>query len=604
MCIPVYMKSLKSLEGIVNTFKSAKNKLSDITNYLPNFRTFGYAALLTASLGLSSIAARAGTWSDDFSDGVIGSRWAIQDNLPSMIESNGKLSLSVSSPGADRIITDAFYTGDQLLLAEFDYIAPIAGSNYGVELNDGTNTFQLRLQAGISPHYRFLKNGSTIGSPIIASGTATTFNLRLQKSGIILSASVAEDGIYQPFSTTDVINSSNDARVYGDGNPFSYFVRDFSWSGQNIPDIVNGGDVPTPTPTATNTPVPPTATFTETPTPIPPTATFTETPTPVPPTATFTETPTLVPPTDTPTATVTPVPPTATFTETPTPIPPTATFTETPTPVPPTATFTETPTLVPSTDTPTATPIPPTATFTETPTLIPQTATFTSTPSYTSTHTTTPVPPTYTSTPTPTNNRPSINAVWINPSTGCANTIFTSSIIGATDNDNDPVSIIYQWQNSDGSDIVGATESSIDSLLYFQKGSNFKLRAAPYDGKDYGDPKTSSIASVVNSVPVVETAQIVKRNLNSLELLYTANDLDNDSLNHKIRWGYAKDSSFTFTHLPQFDDKSIIVGIPEGQYMAWLIVGDGESETAELELPAIDLQIPTAVKKEQWELYN
>src|SRR3989344_1974176 len=552
MCIPVYMKSLKSLEGIVNTFKSAKNKLSDITNYLPNFRTFGYAALLTASLGLSSIAARAGTWSDDFSDGVIGSRWAIQDNLPSMIESNGKLSLSVSSPGADRIITDAFYTGDQLLLAEFDYIAPIAGSNYGVELNDGTNTFQLRLQAGISPHYRFLKNGSTIGSPIIASGTATTFNLRLQKSGIILSASVAEDGIYQTFSTTDVINSSNDARVYGDGNPFSYFVRDFSWSGQNIPDIVNGGDVPTPTPTATNTPVPPTATFTETPTPVPPTATFTETPTPV----------------------------------------------------PPTATFTETPTLVPSTDTPTATPIPPTATFTETPTLIPQTATFTSTPSYTSTHTTTPVPPTYTSTPTPTNNRPSINAVWINPSTGCANTIFTSSIIGATDNDNDPVSIIYQWQNSDGSDIVGATESSIDSLLYFQKGSNFKLRAAPYDGKDYGDPKTSSIASVVNSVPVVETAQIVKRNLNSLELLYTANDLDNDSLNHKIRWGYAKDSSFTFTHLPQFDDKSIIVGIPEGQYMAWLIVGDGESETAELELPAIDLQIPTAVKKEQWELYN
>ncbi len=80
-----------------------------------------------------------------------------------------------------------------------------------------------------------------------------------------------------------------------------------------------------PTPTPTNTPVPPTLTPTptRTPTPIPPTATPSSTPTPIPPTPTRTPTPT-------PTRTPTPIPPTATPTST--PVPPTATPTLTPTP--------------------------------------------------------------------------------------------------------------------------------------------------------------------------------------------------------------------------------------------------------------------------------
>ena len=117
-----------------------------------------------------------------------------------------------------------------------------------------------------------------------------------------------------------------------------------------VPGLAN---TPTPTATATNTPVPPTATATNT--PVPPTATLTNTP--VPPTATATNTP--VPPTAT--ATTTPVPPTATATNT--PVPPTATATNTP--VPPTATPTNTP--VPPTATATNTPVPPTATATNTP---------------------------------------------------------------------------------------------------------------------------------------------------------------------------------------------------------------------------------------------
>jgi hypothetical protein len=93
-----------------------------------------------------------------------------------------------------------------------------------------------------------------------------------------------------------------------------------------------------PTPTPTNTPVPPTNTPTPTNTPVPPTDTPTPTNTPVPPTNTPTPTNTPVPPTNTPTPTNTPVPPTNTPTPTNTPVPPTNTPTPTNTPVPPTNT--------------------------------------------------------------------------------------------------------------------------------------------------------------------------------------------------------------------------------------------------------------------------
>ena len=159
--------------------------------------------------------------------------------------------------------------------------------------------------------------------------------------------------------------------------------------------------VPTPTPTASHTPVTPTATNT----PVTPTAT------PETPTATNTpETPACSSPTatpETPTATNTPETPTATP-ETPTATPETPTATNTPetptaTPETPTATNTPvTPTATPETPTPTATPETPTATNTpKTPTATPETPTATNTPV---TPTATSETPTATNTPkTPTN---------------------------------------------------------------------------------------------------------------------------------------------------------------------------------------------------------
>ena len=208
---------------------------------------------------------------------------------------------------------------------------------------------------------------------------------------------------------TEVVFLPETNLISPDGLQFAYVAVN------GTVEVMAPTSTPTPSPTATNTPLPsatPTATPTETPTPMATaTATPTETPTPMATaTATLTETPGPTPtpsetpePTLTPTETRTATPgPSATPTETPTATvgpSPTPTDTATPGSSPtPTATATATTT---STATPTATASPtasatPTATATASPT-----ATVTATPTTTPTRTRTPTA-TVTVGPTPT----------------------------------------------------------------------------------------------------------------------------------------------------------------------------------------------------------
>src|SRR5579871_1759561 len=217
-------------------------------------------------------------------------------------------------------------------------------------------------------------------------------------------------GIMEVYNTHGVTFDCNNL-INGKAPSNTAAVTTFNISAAGPDDVQFPSCGSNPTPTKTNTPLPPTATHTNT--PVPPTSTATKTNTPVPPTATATSTATKtntpLPPTATPTGTSTntPVPPTATHTNT--PVPPTATPSSTPTrtntAVPPTAT----PTLTPAnTATSTFTPVPPTATFTNSPvpptatnTPVSPTATPTLTPANTATLTFTSVPPTATNTPVP-----------------------------------------------------------------------------------------------------------------------------------------------------------------------------------------------------------
>ena len=178
----------------------------------------------------------------------------------------------------------------------------------------------------------------------------------------------------------------------GSGSGFEYDYVRLEMSGFN--------STGSPTPTKSNTPVPPTSTATSTATktntPVPPTATTTSTASSTA-TSTATRTNTPVPPTSTVTSTTTSTP---TSTRTNTPVPPTATASGTPTntSVLPTATFTSTATNSPVPPTLTNTPVPPTATNTNSP--VPPTNTFTAVPP-TATDTNSPIPPTSTNTAVP-----------------------------------------------------------------------------------------------------------------------------------------------------------------------------------------------------------
>ncbi len=174
-------------------------------------------------------------------------------------------------------------------------------------------------------------------------------------------------------------------------DPITFEPKDVMWSRGRLDNSIVAFEVdkgscgfaglppwtPTPSPSATDTVVPPTST-------------------PVPATDTPTATDTPVPPTDTPTATDTPVPPTDTATPTPTDTTVPATETPTDTPAPPTETPTATDTAVPATETPTETTVPSTETPTPTETAVPPTETPTAAPTDTA------VPPTDTPEPTPT----------------------------------------------------------------------------------------------------------------------------------------------------------------------------------------------------------
>ena len=155
----------------------------------------------------------------------------------------------------------------------------------------------------------------TTSESTIASGLLTTLTIVATGNGCV-AVNLEEDVTEDPILDTYTINAADST------------AQSNSVDTATVREVLIGtgtaGDCSPPTPTPTNTPIPPTATPTPTNTPVPPTPTPTPTNTPVPPTATPTPTNTPVPPTATPTPTNTPVPPTATPTPTNTPVPPTA----------------------------------------------------------------------------------------------------------------------------------------------------------------------------------------------------------------------------------------------------------------------------------------
>jgi uncharacterized protein YjiK len=235
-----------------------------------------------------------------------------------------------------------------------------------------------------------------------------------------------------------------------------------------------------PTPTATNTPVPPTATNTPLPTatntPVPPTATNT----PVPPTATNTPLPT---------TTNTPVPPTATNT-------PLSTVTNTP--IPSTATNTPLPTT-------TNTPVPPTPTNTPLPTA-----------------TNTPVPPTATNTPVP-----SSNVIYFSSTSGgnVGGVAFADEDILAYDASSGTWSLYF-----DGSDVglTGSGSLDVDAFFVMPDGSILISILGDTTIPNFGSVDDSDIVHFIPSSLGINTAGTFEWYFDGSDVDLTTNGEDVD----------------------------------------------------------------------------
>jgi len=109
-----------------------------------------------------------------------------------------------------------------------------------------------------------------------------------------------------------------------------------------------------------------------------------------------------------------------------------------------------------------------------------------------------------------------------------------------SDEDDDPVSFIYQWFNQDGA-IVGATFYNIDGED-FDKGDTVWCQVTPYDGWDYGIPENSLEVIIVNTPPVIDYVELISdpdgwfNELGVLVAVTYTTDVDDDDLFYDITW--------------------------------------------------------------------
>jgi len=198
---------------------------------------------------------------------------------------------------------------------------------------------------GVVVQYR-VSAGAGAGQSAQLSTMAVPAYLEVARVGSTYTAYTSSDGAtWTPVAGSSITLTMPNPTLAGMAvtSHTSAMLSSVTFSNTSISAAGGPTQTPTPTLTATNTPLPPTST---------PTPTATTTNTPVLPTSTSTNTPVL---------------PTATSTNT--AVPPTSTSTGTNTPVPPTPTSTNTPVL--PTPTSTNTPLPPTATLTSTVTATP-----------------------------------------------------------------------------------------------------------------------------------------------------------------------------------------------------------------------------------------
>ena len=133
--------------------------------------------------------------------------------------------------------------------------------------------------------------------------------------------------------------------------------------------------------------------------------------------------------------------------------------------------------------------------------------------------------------PPPTNNAPSVSNLQLSPS----NPVTTDTlnlVYSYQDSDNDPESGTQIRWYKDGQLVSSRNDQSSVPSSLTSKGETWNVTVTPSDGTDDGAPVDSSNMVIVNSIPVVNSAEITPTDAlesDDLTLIHSSSDADNDA---------------------------------------------------------------------------
>jgi hypothetical protein len=101
-------------------------------------------------------------------------------------------------------------------------------------------------------------------------------------------------------------------------------------------------------------------------------------------------------------------------------------------------------------------------------------------------------------------------------------------VAGGTDKDNDAVTFEYEWFRN------GEPAGNGDTLSGFKRGDKIVANVTPFDGKDYGAPKSLTL-EISNTTPKITGYKEIKFDGNNYEGQIIASDPDDDTLVYSLK---------------------------------------------------------------------
>jgi hypothetical protein len=101
-------------------------------------------------------------------------------------------------------------------------------------------------------------------------------------------------------------------------------------------------------------------------------------------------------------------------------------------------------------------------------------------------------------------------------------------VAGGADKDNDAVTFEYEWFRN------GEPAGNGDTLSEFRRGDKIVAKVTPFDGKDYGTPKSLSL-EIKNSTPRITGYKEIKFDGNNYAGQIIASDPDGDTLVYSLK---------------------------------------------------------------------